>query len=442
MDTATTISTKSSTRWERGKCHIRQLCICPALEFSIVYISSRRYRGKVEAYGESIMEGKVNKLGVVHPVVIIFGAGATRGGLEGTSSIPPPVDKDFFNISNKIVGHGTGILANRVLSDVFAIYGRANDIGLEKYYRDIETRERIGKFAKSGNKPKDWGKRREDLEELIRRVYIHTTCAGKHFTPNTSKIHREILRQLKAGDTILTFNYDLVIEESFPEHIWNPKDGYGYRTYNFTKGRSKQWIGTNKVKKAKSQVLLLKLHGSINWDYQLSGAIRIKERPYTVRGNYVAKISIVAPGWNKPIDKNPYSELWRKARLRLENCKTLIIVGYSLPETDLLAQALFAEVVRKRKSRWKRLNALSQLHLAGGHESVQERFVSLFTPAMGPVGQVFKYKDIEEFYKRLMPEEKTFNSNKVGGRSEKSLARAAKNEAGSENNLGRPLRGE
>lgn len=105
-------------------------------------------------------------------------------------------------------------------------------------------------------------------------------------------------------------------------------------------------------------------------------------------------MSILPPGWNKRIDLNPYSQLWRKARLVLERCKTLVIIGYSLPETDLLARALFAEVIRLRVARNQYIR---QLHLADPNRSVKERFVELFVPALHAQSKVFRYRGIDEF---------------------------------------------
>src|ERR1022692_3992816 len=102
-----------------------------------------------------------------HPVVLLFGAGATRGGLQNRA-LPPPVDADFFEIAGQIKGHGTAKLSGVVLNDVWTLYNRVAGVGLETYYRDIETREKISSFAKTANKPKDWARRRRDLEELIR----------------------------------------------------------------------------------------------------------------------------------------------------------------------------------------------------------------------------------------------------------------------------------
>jgi hypothetical protein len=343
-----------------------------------------------------------------HPVAIIFGAGASRGGLDSPVSVPPPVDKDFFDIANQLSGHGTPKLAKKVLDDVWQLYRKTNGIGLETYYRDLETRAIIGEFAKTANQPKNWLRRQKELEELIRRVYVHTTVYDTHAStvqPKRSDIHRNILELLRNKDTVITFNYDLVIEESFSSaNLWNPVDGYKIKTYGKTRGWTKRWLeDKNYEAGTKSKIRLLKLHGSLNWElYPTGTAIKLKPRPYLVSTRSgktrFEKILILAPGWKKEINKNPYKQFWRTARLQLEKCKTLIILGYSLPETDLLAQSLLAEVVRTREARKM---YLKQLHLADHNESVKERFVKLFTPALGPHGKVLKYHDVEEFNRRM-----------------------------------------
>src|SRR6202034_2920202 len=176
--------------------------------------------------------------------------------------------------------------------------------------------------------------------------------------------------------------------------------GYKAKTYGQTKGWTKRWLeDRHYTSGAKSKIKLLKLHGSLNWElYRTGTAIRLKPRPYLVSTRSgktrFEKILILAPGWKKEINRNPYKQFWRTARLELEKCKTLVILGYSLPETDLLAQSLLAEVVRTRAARKV---FLKQLHLADHNDSVKDRFVALFTPALGPHGKVFKYHDIAEF---------------------------------------------
>jgi len=338
---------------------------------------------------------------LAHPVVVVFGAGATRGGLR-SNKLPPPVDADFFEIAGQIKGHGTPRLARTVLGDVRTLYGKIFDIGLENYYRDIETRARISTFAKSANKPKNWKTRQENLEELIRRVIIHTTSKAKtkedHLLPASSALHADILNVLKKGDCVLTFNYDLVIEESFgPKKLWTPIGGYGDKVHGVKGEWCKNWLKKRGGVSTQSEIRLLKLHGSVNWTLYKTGQIRLKNRPFVVRtrkkSTVFETVSILPPGLNKRVDRHPYKQLWREARLKLEQCKTIVIIGYSLPEADVLARALFAEIARLRSAR-KRY--VKQLHLADPNVSVRQRFVDLFVPALNAQSKVFRYQDIKE----------------------------------------------
>ncbi len=337
---------------------------------------------------------------ITNPCTILFGAGATRGAFAD-KSFPPPVDKDFFEIAGQIKGRGTRAVARKVLKSVWELYGRTNNVGLEEYYREVETRARIGSFAKSQNQPRDWDRRRKELEELIRRVYIHTTVdmSQKPPQPLESPVHQHLLNRLRSGSTIITFNYDLVIEESFDgANLWNPGNGFGLEVTGRSHDWTRRWFQNRGAYPGKSKIQLLKLHGSLGWVQYTNRQVRLKDRPYVIRKGVTEKISVCPPGWNKPIDRNPYKALWRQARLKLESCKSLVIVGYSLPETDLLARALFSEVVRMRSARKK---YLSHLVLVDPSDIVKERFTSLCTPALGPYGKITRYGSLREIGKSL-----------------------------------------
>ncbi len=333
----------------------------------------------------------------VDPTVVIFGAGATRGGLR-TQPIPPPVDAEFFSVANRLTGHGTPEIAKRVLKSVWELYGKVDGVGLEDYYREIETRAAIGLIAKAAGKPKDWRNRQTDLEELIRRVYVHTTTRevkGKR-EPCVSLAHRRILKALSSSSTVLTFNYDMVIEEAFADaSLWNPRDGYGVKLPGITLDWARIWLRTrNAGKDARSKLLLLKLHGSLGWAAYRNRIVKLKPRPYYVRTGTFERVEVLPPGWNKRIDLNPYRRFWREARLRLQSCRSLLIVGYSLPETDLLARALFAEVVRHRAVGRRYLD---RLVLVDPNTQIRARFIKLFTPALGPLATILQFDSLEQF---------------------------------------------
>jgi hypothetical protein len=302
----------------------------------------------------------------------------------------------------QITTRGTGQLAKKVAQNVHEIYDKVIGIGLEHYYRDIETRLELATFAKPANRSMDWSGRKRSLEELIRRILIQTTCDMRTMPakPIVSTLHRQILRRLEKGDAIATFNYDTVIEESMPNSIslWTPRQGYGIDVTGVKKEWARKWFASHGIEtKKKSDVKLFKLHGSINWRLYKNNKVTLKTRPYVVRGKRgkpdFETAAVLPPGWHKRVDKQPYSTILKKARLEFDKCKTLAIVGYSLPDTDLIARALFLEVARRRAGPGK---FLKELHIADVSEVTQRRIIDLFLPALGPEGKVFRYKSAME----------------------------------------------
>ncbi len=317
------------------------------------------------------------------------------------------MDNDFFDIAGQIKGHGTPQLAKKVLESVYTLYKRTTGVSLEGYYRDIETRGAIGRFCKTSNQPMDWAARKRKLEELIRRIYIQTT-GGQENTKirKPSVIHKNILSMLETGDTIITFNYDLLIEESIESALlWNPITGYDIDMSQSPKDWCRTWLRDRDcTSPPESSILLLKLHGSLNWIGYPNGRIGLKARPYVVRTNRSGHpafetVEIVAPGWQKRIDEKPYGKLWQRARLKLEKCKSIVIFGYSMPETDFLAKSFFAEIARTREAR---KYFLEELHLADPNQLVRERFIKLFTGALGPYGKVYQYESINAYHQRYI----------------------------------------
>lgn len=331
---------------------------------------------------------------------MVIGAGATRGAYRNRVP-PPPLDSDFFDVAGQLTGRGTARLAARVRKDVFDLYGRVSGVGLEEYYRDIEARAEIARFAKSKNRPKDWAMRQLDLEELIRRVLIQTTCEMQGGAARVEKnvVYAKLLKHVRDGDSLVTFNYETAIEESLPSNAtWDPGDGYGVDASGKTLSWAKGWRSRgNRKAGASSQVKLLKLHGSLNWTLYKTNKVRLKPRPYVVRSRkgvaVYDKCAILPPGWHKHIEVNPYRQLWRQARLQCENCSSLAVIGYSLPDTDLLAKALFAEISRLRA---KRRNFLKHLYLADPREDIRNRLLDILVPALGPKGRVYKYEGIAD----------------------------------------------
>lgn len=90
---------------------------------------------------------------------------------------------------------------------------------------------------------------------------------------------------------------------------------------------------------------LLKLHGSLNWEVSDAGDLALLADEYSARSE--DQLCIVPPLWQKSFDAEPFHDIWLTARERLTTTKALLVIGYSLPLTDVYTQALLRIDVQK-----------------------------------------------------------------------------------------------
>ena len=157
-------------------------------------------------------------------------------------------------------------------------------------------------------------------------------------------------------DTIISFNYDLVLEitvwiynlkkeREIANEIFSREANY-YVNLNCSFGKQNISIGDIKhfvtkksggssvpsgdiFRDAESSIKLIKLHGSINWT--------------SADGNTF----IVPPTWNKSDPE--IRKLWDIAYNELKDAKRIIIIGYSFPETDIYVKSLLALAMNENR---------------------------------------------------------------------------------------------
>ena len=156
--------------------------------------------------------------------------------------------------------------------------------------------------------------------------------------------YREWVKTLTPGsDTVISFNYDRVLEELAEKHASNlkvllPSECPGEAT-----------------PRPSNVVPVLKLHGSVDWQQNESKQI--------VRGNLKDMLAseltapfMAAPGRSKQDAVVELGPLWGEAQRALKDADALEILGYGFPATDTKARAeiqlAFAnQEVRRRRRR-------------------------------------------------------------------------------------------
>ena len=226
-----------------------------------------------------------------------------------------------------------------------------------------------------------------DIERLMTRLdelmpYDHGHNAVDEFAFLLAELKRAFLARLSGarqgelarGDiaafashcaahtaTCITFNYDDFLDEALAATgTWNPHWGYGF----FCRS-SLDAVATYEDAPAASRLLLLKLHGSVNWWPRLGyaepfvlDAVTHHHRwatnpPHFYPSSLVARHLettpvIVPPVLSKStLVAQPVLRLvWSLAFHALATADSVTFVGYSFPPTDMAARTLFSEALR------------------------------------------------------------------------------------------------
>ncbi len=209
-----------------------------------------------------------------------------------------------------------------------------------------------------------------DLSDFVKAIAetIELTCEVKYqheshaIQESGSKFYRRFWRRLfewfkitKKFPILMSYNYDLVFERSLFQTLNNniftdetiPFKGlninyhYGNNyVYQYSvKGVRRATIDPNKfgIKLVNDayhdplEIDILKLHGSLNF---LRNGNDVKP-PLTFA---VEEPLILPPLFNKMSLSTSINQIWCKALNCLRNAKNVIIVGYSLPQTDIYMQ--------------------------------------------------------------------------------------------------------
>lgn len=233
--------------------------------------------------------------------------------------------------------------------------------------------------------------------------------------------HSKIAASLNPGDTIISFNYELLMDYALlransPQKLWCIQDGYGiscrYLSGSIASPYLKPQADSGLANCAK--VKLLKLHGSLNWLYcpqcgQLYAYEHSDGGGHSVLINGIAnmiqctsqhccnKLSrvIIPPTLMKNYQSIPFiPELWHQARRALGHASEIVVIGYSFPTTDFRSNWMFRKAMVDNKG----LKKVTIVDKAAGYQlkTLLDKHKSIFR-----VKDVDFYPDIGSFTQTL-----------------------------------------
>lgn len=192
-------------------------------------------------------------------------------------------------------------------------------------------------------------------KKVLSNLYVHfaSVCGSVRadFRTPIGRAYRDFLYALwesSARLDVITFNYDLVVEQ-LADHL-GLKHDYGKSKAFVFDANWREYVRY----RAAIDFSILKLHGSSNWgvctncrraprssDFLVVGfekpfiPDRRKACPYC-NENYLSP-GLVPPARGKPSEGPYLTPVWEQARERLRRAQRVVIVGYSLPVTDTMA---------------------------------------------------------------------------------------------------------
>ena len=323
---------------------------------------------------------------------IVLGAGASRGAsfVRGARRVRPPLDCDFFSELQRLKQTNE---VRSLLRFVRNQFGIGLTLSMENFFSQIESMSSFhedikidrGPIIRRYQKAGEWFYR--SLPILFKESIDDNSC----------EYHKDLVQNLQAGDVIFSFNYDCLIDAALRDkgqNNWNAKRGYGFEVNQGHLFWQKKARGGG--------IKLLKMHGSLHWkiknDPKKSGEklVDLLEKPYDIES---AEKKIIPPTWFKSLGEKPYKNVWRSARKEIRGCRALIVIGYSLPVTDLFSHALFKADVRSKIKQEK----LKFLVLVNPDKFARRRFVDLVEHRIEATTRILEFDCLKELADSLSP---------------------------------------
>lgn len=316
--------------------------------------------------------------------LIVLGAGASFGAQLGGGSFGarPPLDLGFFSELQKLSPTSE---IEGLLEFVRQEFGPGLRLSMEEFFSQVEYTERFHQELKI-----DPGPRIKKYRRALDRFYaVLPQLFAAAIGDRTCPLHGQIAARLFVDDVVLSFNYDCLIDAALRDHAnrrWDPeRRGYGFEV----EGGGAAWRRhTGKGAPFKSSVTLLKPHGSFNWRRSRRGTVTLEGQPYSIAS---ARDRIIPPTWFKRLADNPFAEVWKRARAEIRACRALVVVGYSVPATDLFSRALFKAEVGAKEHR----ASLEFLVLVNPDSGARARFADLVSGGIEARTRILEFETLE-----------------------------------------------
>jgi len=335
-------------------------------------------------------------------VVFLMGAGATRGAIKHVmhngKRVKPPLNGDFFDVAHTFArGCGTNSPDMKRYQSLDRFFKNTLPFScqptMEEAFSNLYIAKDFPDIYRTGRGRTQQPGHRSEIEEFLRLTFNLLTLLDQK--TNTS-VYDKLITSLSGSDTIITLNYDTLLDSALVRAGWDPRKGYLLGgTEQKIEWKPKERIANSSL----AGVKLLKLHGSLNWYvrgnfHSLSRVFENKPvkigqpRRNEIRGHIR---QIVPPIYGKFFGHSHWRQLWKKGYEALCDAEILVVIGCSLVDTDFHLRLLLSRTSQYRKSFG---NLFRRLILVDNSVQVRRKWKAVLK---GTRQEVSEYKRFEEF---------------------------------------------
>jgi hypothetical protein len=319
-------------------------------------------------------------------IAFVLGAGASRGvSYANLGDIPSPLDGDFFDLLQRLAPHAKDRESvDRVLSWVLPLPGEFR-CSMERTFYTLHQQAYLRRHLITDDK----GVGEEEVVGNFARV-VQAILRAAH-GQKICTFHEKLFGSLGNEDSIVSFNYDLVVERALMKRADRER-------VPFERGR---YALSGPSTKENDFPTILKLHGSSNWVWNESRTdFELRDKKwkdfeksprYMRHSTHRTDFPIFLPFWDKRIEQGPWLGLWRSAYQRLRKAKVLFVWGYSLPVTDIKVRELLNISIQDSGRGMK-------LCIVDPSPQTRQRWRDLLTHAL-----FWEYRSIQEFFDNRPP---------------------------------------
>jgi hypothetical protein len=349
--------------------------------------------------------------------LLIIGAGCSQNYNQATSNIEglvSPLDSNFFKMAKKVLLNTTlepnlTLQIEGIVHHLHRLYGYDpfdicdwintpnssrfleilddDRLSLEKVMTQLILENEIFQRIPPFNGYYQGNNRTINVDDSpFALIELIALTISKALQGPVCSEHIKLANSLSKGDIVISFNYDILMDNALRESKKFTDSGYLVPFQKVSDGQN--W---RRAEDESSDITLLKLHGSLNWLHCsncdgtfLNRSEKIspeyssfpKNCPSCGESNAYFQRVIVPPLLAKDYSLQPLKLLWGLANRYVARAQEIVIIGYSFPPTDFATEALLRDSLP-----WGRQKQ-THFTIVNPDEKVYDRFKKIFNSSV------------------------------------------------------------